>query len=410
MSWERLVASNWQTDATVWRERASLLPVFDPSELFGAAVARLEASVQAAGSRTGPSADRLPAPSPVPPRLYVGAEEVDLQAPGHRALLPQAGDRHFFGYHARLTREFGVADYCLIVPDWHAHAPSLLEPLLDSVAALTQRVGISSARMDTQLFVGDYRTTPFGAHADPTSSFHVPVVGTKRMRVWSGASARAEGLVAGQLEYRDQSASSRVLEAQVGEAMYWPSHAWHVAESDGGLNVTWGLGYWFGDRLRDAVLDQLGAQWKHSDCAPQRQVATADAVASTMQRLGSVADSAELHRAALRLALEHESALGFWRMPALADTPRPLPCRVFARAAGRTIAWAPWGDAKLLVAARGHSMCVEDTRQMREALTAVVDGAPIGVPPRGPVAALVEFLLRARAVAKTPRATQSLST
>jgi hypothetical protein len=62
-----------------------------------------------------------------------------------------------------MIRDLEVEDYALVVADWHAFDRSLWEQIVEFLRGLTSCVGISSLRMDTQLFTGTYAVTPFGA-------------------------------------------------------------------------------------------------------------------------------------------------------------------------------------------------------------------------------------------------------
>ncbi|MBI5367923.1 MAG: hypothetical protein HZA54_12860, partial [Planctomycetes bacterium] len=235
--WQGFVARNWERQPLALADLAGTpLPAIAPAELFDAVVAC--GAAQAAGS-------------PQTIRLYVHGNLVDLSG-GFQKLLPCRADGSFSGYHRRMTEqlaELGRPDYALIIADWHAFHRVAWERICGALAGLFAAVGISRARMDTQIFLGTYRVTPFGVHVDPTGSFHFPVLGRKTMRLWSGAYAARHPDLPDALRYGRFKAGSRVLTARAGGMLYWPSSAWHVGESGGSFSVTWGLGYWTGDRF-----------------------------------------------------------------------------------------------------------------------------------------------------------------
>ncbi len=228
--WRRFAKRYWELDApyVLRGSEKHLLPTISSSELFEATVAFVE------DYRV--NYRRVAQKGPPPLRFHVDSHQLDV-SPGHHVdLLPQRADGSFESYDARLKVVHGIADYCLILGQWHRFSRATWPRLLACCQHLTETVGTLPSRMDTQLFIGTYRSTPFGIHTDKASAFHVPVIGSKTMRFWPGTQ---------QPPLSPEDATQ--LTAHPGEALYWPSSLWHVANSDGELSVTWGLGYWHDD-------------------------------------------------------------------------------------------------------------------------------------------------------------------
>ncbi|MEB3282145.1 MAG: hypothetical protein VKK42_24830 [Lyngbya sp.] len=128
-----------------------------------------------------------------------------------------------------------IEDYALIVADWHQFDRALWEKIVVSLEGLTKLVGISASRMDTQLFLGNYKITPFGVHVDAASAFHFPIIGKKIIRFWPDSYAQKNPALHHARNYARFLENSSVIKAVPGQAIYWPSNYWHIGEGDGTL-------------------------------------------------------------------------------------------------------------------------------------------------------------------------------
>ena len=288
------------------------LPKFGEEELFRAVVAIVEDFCKHGRQKV---------------RFYVNGSEVDIFEEKYQAILPKFDDGSFIRYNHRMIERSGFEDYALIIADWHQFDRSLWERILDFVQGLTNIFGISRSRMDTQIFVGTYKVTPFGVHIDPTSAFHFPIIGRKIMRFWeSSFTAKTPALQRAQ-NYEAFLEDSVLIQANPGEVIYWPSDYWHVGESDGDFSVTWGLGYWMGDNVRKLAIEKAMKVFEEMKTDPviiqPHQLAHA---AETMCRINEV--MADLVRAVsndrfrqlmVQSWFEHYSAYGFLRVPPLLE-------------------------------------------------------------------------------------------
>lgn len=154
-------------------------------------------------------------------------------------LRPRREDGGFAGYHARVTAELarggGDGHYGLIVNNPELISPELARWARAFVAPLYRRAGMNNSGNYLALFIGNYLRTPFGVHWDPESVFSVPVVGRKAMRTWPSRAPELEGIRHRRAYPPD---GSQLMEAEPGGVLYWPSDAWHIAESEGELSVS----------------------------------------------------------------------------------------------------------------------------------------------------------------------------
>jgi hypothetical protein len=146
-------------------------------------------------------------------------------------VLPIARDGSLEGYHQRMERLF--EDYCLVCDELLQVNQEKQHLLAEFTSKLYEHVGFPNRFAEMGLYLGNYRKTPFGIHVDGCGVFSFPIAGKKTFRIWpkEPASKRSKK-------------GSFVLSARPGDMTYWPSTAWHIAESDGRFSATWSLGVW----------------------------------------------------------------------------------------------------------------------------------------------------------------------
>jgi hypothetical protein len=236
-------------------------------------------------------------------------------------LLPCNEDGDFHTYHRRVSAELSKP-YGLIITDWHRFCRTSWETICASLAGLTNQVGVSASRMDTQLFLGTYERTAFGVHIDDAGGFHFPLIGKKKLRFWSSEYVSSEPNLKHSHNYDNFLEASHSIEADPGEMIYWPSHYWHIGEGDGSFNLTWRFGYWIADGLLRRALTEFSkmpdeGDIEHRSALPQQ--ATGEKLKafawSVIHDLQGRAESTEFRDRVIAATLELQSAFGFTRVP-----------------------------------------------------------------------------------------------
>jgi hypothetical protein len=297
-------------------------------------------------------------------RFYVGGREADVRRSQSENLLPTARDGSFEEYNLRLGQRIHGADYAIIIADWHPFARPFWELLLRTIEDLSSVVGITPTWIDTQIFFGNYKVTPFGVHEDRTSAFHFPVVGRKVMRFWDDSFVRQNPKLNGAKHYEEFEVHSQVVSAEAGEGIYWPSDHWHVAESDGGFAATWSTGYWIDSGLRETAIrlaQQMirGADRKASPVWP----------AKLMESPSAIVD--QFYRDAFRLqitevCLRYLSAFGFRQVPGLLNPPPVSAGTMLRRKDGFPLLISTIPGGQLCVAAGGYSRRFADSPEIHD--------------------------------------------
>lgn len=176
-------------------------------------------------------------------------------------IFPKVQDGSFEGYNNRLLKIKNLEEYCWILEGLHRFDRNFFRSICEFVRPMFTVLGIPKKQIEVNLFIGNYKRTPFGVHVDRASIFHMPVVGIKKMRTWKAEYVRKNPELRHAKEYKKHLKNSVLLKAEPGGFMYWPSNRWHTGESTGTFSVTWGFGFWFGDIADDHLKKTFDQQW-----------------------------------------------------------------------------------------------------------------------------------------------------
>lgn len=156
--------------------------------------------------------------------------------------LPVKSDKTLSGYHRRMEKYF--PDYCLVCDELLQASQKNWAKLREFTSTLFSYVGFPNRFVEMGLYLGNYRKTPFGVHVDGCGVFSFPVIGHKTFRIWKSSFAKKNSALDRAMNYNQFKKNSTTMKAKPGDMTYWPSSAWHIAESDGSFNATWSLGVW----------------------------------------------------------------------------------------------------------------------------------------------------------------------
>nr|BFD63628.1 hypothetical protein BdHM001_23090 [Bdellovibrio sp. HM001] len=195
------------------------------------------------------------------------AEEEDVLQ-----VLPEKQDKSLLGYHARMKALF--PDYCLVCDELLQVNHKKQHLLTEFTDELYRHVGFPNRFSEMGLYLGNYRKTPFGVHVDSCGVFSFPVAGVKRFRLWEPQYVKKNPSLDRAFKYEKHKKASELLEARPGDMTYWPSSAWHIAESDGSFSATWSLGVWVDQPHKEMISDSLKGLLAQKSGAAGTKVAT----------------------------------------------------------------------------------------------------------------------------------------
>jgi len=156
--------------------------------------------------------------------------------------LPLKKDKSFIGYHQRMNEVF--SDYCLVCDELLLVDSTIRNKLTDFTMQLYKSVGFPNRFTEIGLYLGNYKKTPFGVHVDNCGVFSFPVTGVKKFRLWTSEFVQKHPSLNRAFNYAKYNKFSEVIKIEPGDMSYWPSSAWHIAESTGEFSATWSLGIW----------------------------------------------------------------------------------------------------------------------------------------------------------------------
>ena len=233
--WSRFSRDYWEKKPLVMNQVSSPLFQIDASQVF-TLLLRFSDLARKANSSHGL-------------KLYIDGVLQDQEE--LLDLLPVKKDRSLLGYHERMNQMF--EDYCLVCDELIQVNPEKWNVLGDFTESLYRQVGMPNRFAEMGLYLGNYRTTPFGVHVDGCGVFSFPVIGTKKFRLWTSEYLKKNPELDRAQSYQKHLKASQVLFVGPGDMSYWPSSSWHVAESDGGFTATWSLGIWVDQTLAELV-------------------------------------------------------------------------------------------------------------------------------------------------------------
>lgn len=237
--WKKFLNRIWSKKAIVIQNESVVNPLISENEIFEAMINYCE--------QTRKDAIRFF----IDGRLHYG----DISH-----WYPKKTDKDLRGYLNRLDEEFKNQTYAFALSFFQAFMSYEHWNLIrDFLYPINKKFGLPPGRLGCtiELFIGNYRKTPFGLHRDPESTFCFPIVGSKTMRVWKFNVFKNKPLHFFLEDYDKYLASSKVLVAKPGEFIYWPSGYWHVGENDGTSMISLHLSYSSEGELKPIVRNVL---------------------------------------------------------------------------------------------------------------------------------------------------------
>jgi hypothetical protein len=382
--WRSFAASTWEREPRVYRGLFGGRLLCPEEELFRVIAEETARYAQVAGSSAHGRRCRLSVD-----RSEV-IEPLDL--------LPRAGDGDFHGWSRRMYREIPGRDFSLNMSSIQAGSTLLYGRYRQFLAGLFEEIGLPPGHVDSDVFIGDYRETPFGVHKDIVGNFSFLVSGPKRLLLWPYETLLP--YVRGTIDprpldyalplatFQDIREEPIVLEGVPGDVFYWPGHFWHCAEGGGTLSVTNNLAILlrgsplsetFRSNLLAALRPLAGTSFFPIDPPRRRGLA--------MDMPGPLRAAAQRAAAELRSSLDgplereleltwlrYVSGGGFLQVPPPCEPP-PLGDRdAVAAPEDAGLVWRRLAGGEIAVAANGHATCFADSARLVRALELLLGG------------------------------------
>lgn len=166
---------------------------------------------------------------------------------GMEPYLPGSDWQDLDSYLKWLATHKRYEEFCIYVNSPHTHQ-HIWEKMRAYFKVIFESTPMSPAGMNTDIFIGNYKKTNFGAHKDQLSNFMFMVFGCRRMLLWSDdvwkrqlKNPNDDKFVLQDYEiFRTESIE---VNLEPGDLLYWPSEYWHVGENDGNLSGSINIDY-----------------------------------------------------------------------------------------------------------------------------------------------------------------------
>ncbi len=167
--------------------------------------------------------------------LFAAGQE---ERPVAGAMFPLPEDESFSAYRARVSSISGSKATLLYVRDAHVRSKSL-ESTIQRLLAPAWAYGYRWKHIELEIYVGQYPWTAIGVHREECSNIHHVVCGSKEMLCWTPQALAPQVGRPDRARYSSADEASRAgiiqealrISASAGQAIYVPSHHWHVGIS-----------------------------------------------------------------------------------------------------------------------------------------------------------------------------------
>ena len=253
------------------------------------------------------------------------------------ALLPDSNDGTLENYLHRVGKAVGGLEFTLLLANPHLYNEAFWRTSRSIARELFEHVGYPCGGIDTCMFLGTYRKTPFGVHRGQMSVVTFPVLGTKQFLLWPRGYGESHDDIRDSLEYDHHLDHAIEAAGSARDMLYWPADYWHIADGTGASTAAWNIGIWW-DRppivrvleevseiLADTVesADSRGVNLRTDFGSNGAAIPTELREALAIIR-GAVSGQDLDHRVA-RQWLKFASADGFRDVPPLLGAPPPSP-------------------------------------------------------------------------------------
>jgi cupin superfamily protein len=307
--------------------------------------------------------------------------------------LPAASDGSLTVYAERVSRQIDGRRFGVVAEDIQRDDARLWLRLREFVRDLYTVTGWPGEKAKSSVFLGNYRTTPFGVHRDPSAVFTFILHGRKRLLAWPPAFFDGKEDMTNRIGYERYRREAVILEGEPGDIVYLPAGHWHTGEDAGGLAMTVTLTLFMEPRASSSLV-ALTQQLVNGRVAtvnrtvaetlrPGRRTPSRTGLARTARQaahaLRSLCRGPELDLSLASYWLDYATAAGFIAVPDPSPR-RPLPEGAIVRGdRDHPIMWLAPGLGEIVCSANGHAFVLTKSAQLVGVLRRINSGAPCRV-------------------------------
>ena len=311
-------------------------------------------------------------------RIYI---DNNRQERNLSSFLPHEEDVDLIQYFSRLVALYNGSEITVNVASLQSYSYVLWKYVCKLLGPLYKAFGLPSIRTDLDIFLGNYKKTPFGLHKDIADNISFVLQGRKRMRVWpyeifssyckSVDGLRQEVSLEGVIDYEEYKDQSIVLEGEPGDILYWPSTYWHIGEAAEDFHASVNLSFYspskpidqLSEMLRQGIEKKLGnKKWVGTYPWPVavgiEPTSLPEGLLSLQNNMQQYLEGIEFKVALTALWLNRLTGFGFVKVPPKAHDRVLLEYPTISADVSFPILWDLVSSNKLLVSANGHCILV----------------------------------------------------
>lgn len=383
--WKNFAQEIWGKQPRVFKKPFGDRLIASPEELFRASVEEADEFAKVAGARVRPAC-----------QVFIDNGNIISDTLRY---MPRKEDGSFEGWAARMRKLVGPRDFFFHMNTLQGRSPQIFENYRQFTDGMFEQLGLPPWKIDSDMFAGDYRETPFGVHKDVTGNFAFIAVGTKRMLLWpyesllhyiDGRDVRDLDFVLPLRTFAEIRDQAIVLEGEAGDVFYWPGHFWHSAEGTDSVSVTNNLGIYLTpsplvDTLPGLVAEKVNPPLDQTQpftpYEPARRQEMAQAIpegmrSSTQQVVQGLRQLVEggLEREMELTWLRFVSGGGFLQGPMPASGVTLDEARSVRLVPHAGLVWRKLASGELAFAVNGQATCLPESRGLPQVLQRLSGG------------------------------------
>jgi hypothetical protein len=186
---------------------------------------------------------------PVGPRVRIFADGRQISAREFATLRISATT--FESFIESAMASLHTQDLAVIMDDVSEVDDGLFTWVSDFLAPLLATAGVPADRVETSIFAGVYRETPFGVHRDiGNDNLTFPILGSKEFLVWPEGTTFESVLDPHRIPFDELAQAAERFRLQPGQMLYWPDR-YHVGLPSPEVHATLSIGLWGSLSLAD---------------------------------------------------------------------------------------------------------------------------------------------------------------
>lgn len=151
-------------------------------------------------------------------------------------LLPSSKTESLNHYFKLLSINDKFSNFTLFLNQPHSYHPEIWMMMKQILGEMFRIFPLPEGHITSDIFIGNYKKTPFGIHKDTLHNFMFMTHGKRLMHFWPDNKKKSG--------YDHSKKSS--FKVEPGDILYWPPQYWHIGENLDSIAVSVNMNIWEG--------------------------------------------------------------------------------------------------------------------------------------------------------------------